>query len=517
MYEEDEDYSVAVISSDREEHIRAVTWDIVKQETQSDSQMQLLITLINSTFPEDKSEMSPELISYWPVRNSLYIVDGVILMKDQVLIPSTLRNGILLASSNEDKVRIVIPSNLRREIIRTLHSAHQGVTGMNERARASVYWPGITKDIQSARESCHKCNNIMPSQPRMPPIEPWIPTTPFEAIACDFFKLIGHYYFVAADRLSGWFEVQKVSVGTSEAGAEGLCKALRRLMVTFGVPVEVSSDGGPEFVATETADFFKRWGIRHRLSSVCLPSSNGRAELAVKTAKRLLMGNISSNGKLDTDSLARALLTYRNTPDPSCKLSPAQILLGRPLRDALPCINKDLMVFNNECIHPEWRKAWKLKEDALRTRYAKSIENLSEHSQPLTPLRHGDHVMIQNQYGHYPKKWDKSGVIVETKDNDQYTVKVAGTGRLTLRNRRFLRRYSPEVQPGVPSVTCPQTFDKPHLERYLPDTPTDDFPGNTVQNGHTPTKGKESSICFYACYSQRATNSKPKDCNSTID
>ena len=150
----------------------------------------------------------------------------------------------------------------------------------------------------------------MPSQARTPPLEPWIPSTPFEAIACDYFHFKGHYYFVAADRLSGWLEVQQIKVGTNEAGAEGLCKALRRLMITFGVPIEISSDGGPEFIAGETDAFFKRWGIRHILSSVSLPSSNGRAELAVKTAKRLLMDNISPNGSLDNDG--KIILTNFN-------------------------------------------------------------------------------------------------------------------------------------------------------------------------------------------------------------
>ena len=126
-------------------------------------------------------------------------------------------------------------------------------------------------------------------------------------------------------------------------------------MVTFGVPVEVSSDGGPEFDSAETSAFFNRWGIHHRLSSVSFPSSNGRAELAVKTAKRLLMDNVSANGKLDNDGIVRALLTYRNTPDPVCKLSPAEILLRRPLRDTLPIIRKDIMSFNNPQISNHWR------------------------------------------------------------------------------------------------------------------------------------------------------------------
>ena len=55
--------------------------------------------------------------------------------------------------------------------------------------------------------------------------------------------------------------------------------------------------------------------------------------------------------------------------------------------------------------------------------------------------------MIQNQSGRFPKKWDKSGMIVEVKGHDQYVVKVAGSGRLTLRNRRFLRRYNVPQRP----------------------------------------------------------------------
>ena len=156
--------------------------------------------------------------------------------------------------------------------------------------------------------------------------------------------------------------------------------------------------------------------------------------------------------------MVRALLMHRNTPDPGCKLSTSQILLGRQLRDSLLYINKEIMSFNNPEILVQWREAWMAKEDALTTRYVKTLENLSEHSRTLQPLHHGDHVMVQNQCGRFPKKWDKSGIVVETKTNDQYVVKVAGSGRLTLRNRRFLRKYDthykqrPEwnfVPPGV--------------------------------------------------------------------
>ena len=97
-------------------------------------------------------------------------------------------------------------------------------------------------------------------------------------------------------------------------------------------------------------------------SSVSFPSSNGRAELAVKMTKRLLMNNVGPNGDLNSDKVVRTLLTQRNTPDLGCRLSSAQVLFGRPLRDTLPMTKKDL-VFNNPQFLKQWRDTWKLKGD----------------------------------------------------------------------------------------------------------------------------------------------------------
>ena len=181
-------------------------------------------------------------------------------MKEHIVLPPSLRDTAMLESPPGFMSRIVIPMSLRPEVVRSLHSAHQGISSMNERAKASVYWPGITSDIRRVRQNCNGCNLNMPSQAKTPPAEPCIPTSPFEAIVADYFDHLGSHYFVSADRLSGWVEMQQIKVGTSDAGATGLCTALRRMMVTFGVPLEIASDGGPEFTADETQAFFKRWG-----------------------------------------------------------------------------------------------------------------------------------------------------------------------------------------------------------------------------------------------------------------
>ena len=96
--------------------------------------------------------------------------------------------------------------------------------------------------------------------------------------------------------------------GSNIAGAAVLISLVRTYFATFGVPDEVSTDGGPKFTAFATQQFFTTWGVKHHASSAYFPQSNGRAEVAVKVAKRLLMANISPSGDLNNDSFLQALL-----------------------------------------------------------------------------------------------------------------------------------------------------------------------------------------------------------------
>ena len=66
----------------------------------------------------------------------------------------------------------------------------------------------------------------------------------------------------------------------------------------------------------------KQYGIKHRVSSVANPHANSRAELGVKTVKRLLRENTGKFGHLNVAKVSRALMGFRNTPDRDTKLSP---------------------------------------------------------------------------------------------------------------------------------------------------------------------------------------------------
>ena len=228
------------------------------------------------------------------------------------------------------------------------------------------------------------------------------------------------------------------------------------------------------------------------------------ADLTVNASKRLLKENIGSNGELNKDRKIQDLLTQRNTLDQGYKLSPAQIRLGRNLNDSLPYISKNDMAYNNPQILNIWRNAWSKKEEALRSRYVKSLENLSEHTRSLSPLNCGDHVMIQNQAGNFPNKWGKSGIIVELKDYHQYIVKVDGSGRLTVRNRKFLRKFNPPV--------CKSGSSIPYLRKANIPLQKSVFSGNDDK--------RDSKKSFDGVRSQKGIRFKAEDnfgkiCNTT--
>ena len=237
---------------------------------------------------------------------------------------------------------------------------------------------------------------------------------------------------------------------------------MRDYFATFCIAELFSSDGASIFTSHLFKDFCTRWGINQRISSAYHPRSNKRAEVAVKSAKRLIRDSLGPAGSLNTDALARALLAHRNTPDPITGLSPSQIIFGRKLRDFTPCSP------GNYTPREEWRVAAEQRELAMAQRHVKTAEALSKGSKQLAPLIEGDSVSIQDQTGTTPKRWSKTGRILEILGNDSYFVKVDGSQRIIKRNRQFLRKLE-TFQPDTDTPAMPATYHTPS-QAPLPDT-----------------------------------------------
>ena len=241
-----------------------------------------------------------------------------------------------------------------------------------------------------------------------------------------------------------------------------LISICRDIFQSYGAPEELSSDGGPPFTSLPFTHFLQDWAVKHRLSSATYPQSNGLAELAVKSAKRIISGNTGAQWSLDNDCTARAILQYRNTPIQNIGLSPAQLPLHCRLCDFIP---SQPTLYKP---HADWIAAAKNCEIILSRWNARLIEQYNKTTHTLCPLQKGQIVTIQRPT---TRRWDTTGQVIKTLPNHQYRVRVDGSGRITLRNCRFLRKLEtpttpPPIPNAVPETSTPNpnpTFLKPNI------------------------------------------------------
>ena len=93
------------------------------------------------------------------------------------------------------------------------------------------------------------------------------------------------------------------------------------------------TDGLSIFFAQEMKDFFKRFVIEHKVSSVSNPHANLRSEGSVKSLKRMPRDIVGNSGSLDSDAVAEAFLCHANTRCRIFHKSPSEIAYGKCLKD----------------------------------------------------------------------------------------------------------------------------------------------------------------------------------------
>ena len=276
-----------------------------------------------------------------------------------------------------------------------------------------------------ACRACDTCRLRLPSQPSEPPLNDHAPQLPFESVSADLFQCQGQHFIVYVDRLTGWPCEARLGHSTT---SHAVIIALRRWFPDIGVPAVLNTDGGPQFSSRKFAEFCQRWGIDHISSSPHYPQSNGHAEAGVKPLMTLIF-KTTTNGNLDTESFARGLLEWRNTPNASGK-SPAQLLLGRPLSSFILTHRRD------------FDSAWTTRADSADSVPGEQLPPSPRTSGRILPnLPLGTHIDIQDPTS---KLWTRRGVIGRHRDCNVWLP----SGRILWRNRRSLG-------PRIPAIPIP--------------------------------------------------------------
>jgi transposase InsO family protein len=324
----------------------------IKQLQCRDEVCQAITNFCQSGWPERKT-LSPQLKPYFPLAAEF-----------------SVEEGLLLRGS-----RIVIPHPLRAEMLKRIHEGHQGITKCRERARSSVWWPGLSTDLKQLVEGCMECakTQVQPAQPLTP--SP-LPELPWQRVATDLFQWKNATYLLVVDYYSRYIEIAKLDRTT----AEEVVIRMKGMFARHGIPEVVVSDNGPQYSCEAFRLFAADYQFQHNTSSPYYPESNGEAERAVRTIKGLL--------KKSSDPY-KALLAYRTTPTRT-GYSPSELLMGRLLRSTVPVskAQRQPRLIDPECLR---------ERDERNKQRQKANFDSRRAARELPPLHPGDPVWLPDK------------------------------------------------------------------------------------------------------------------------
>ena len=99
--------------------------ELIHEETSKDPTLTLLRHYIHMGWPNDRRMLPQELYMFWNYREDL-----------------SMENGLITKGA-----RLLIPSTLRKKVLEQIHNGHLGIEKCMFKARDSVFWPGISKNI----------------------------------------------------------------------------------------------------------------------------------------------------------------------------------------------------------------------------------------------------------------------------------------------------------------------------------------------------------------------------------
>ncbi|XP_054267072.1 uncharacterized protein K02A2.6-like [Macrosteles quadrilineatus] len=382
------------------------------------------------------AQLKLQILDEWPVKSSLpNEIQEYFNVKDEL----SCIAGLLLRGT-----RMIIPQELRAEMLERLHSGHFGITKTRKRALGTMWWPGISQEIERKIKSCPVCiqNSTNHSEPLIPRT---VPDYPWQNVSVDLFKHEDKWYMVIVDHYSRYFEVEEMH----RMSASDVIRVCKTTFSRFGIPQRVYSDSGTQFHHIDSSEFklfAKEWGFSTFRSSPHHHQGNGAAEAAVKVAKGLM--------KKNKDKFELALLSYRTSPLET-GFSPSELMYGRKLRDNLPSTLVGNPVENKNFLERENKYQNKYKIQFDKRHGASGLSELEVGSMVwITDLRrHGKVVRRLNEPRSYLVETDKRTI----RRNRKFLVPApyyGGDGILSNCSSMVLNRpCSSRDRPGAGTVT----------------------------------------------------------------
>ena len=285
----------------------------IATDTSADDEMQAVVTAIQQNW---SSPSQKKLTPYYQMRNELSIFN--------------FKNQAIITKGD----RTVIPRSLTSKLLRLCHENHIGMSKMKSVLRASVYWPGMDKDVEAFCRACNFCLMHATRGDRAPlkqvasQVE-----VPWSKIAIDLtgpsHALDGHTLLTVIDLHSRYPEAYIIPNGSVRHIIEKLCDVFSR----WGLPQFVISDNAPVFCSAEFNEFLAHHMVQPLKASVYYPQSNSTVERLHFTIKNRLARIKSEFPRKSLQAcLYQILFDIRSTPNEVTGQTPFFLLTGRVMR-----------------------------------------------------------------------------------------------------------------------------------------------------------------------------------------
>ncbi|KAK0604330.1 hypothetical protein LWI29_014567 [Acer saccharum] len=223
------------------------------------------------------------------------------------------------------------------DVLKSLHQEecrnHSGARSLSNRAiTAGYYWPTMRIDSQNHVKSCDKCQRFAPIS-HLPPgmlnsiSAPW----PFMKWGMDIVGKLPAapggvvYMLVLTDYFTKWVEIGAYQQVRDTEVRNFIWK---NIICRFGVPKEIVTDNGSQFISFNFKNFYDKYAIKLSFSTPRYPQANGQAESTNKTIVNTLKKRLEAKKSQWAEKLPEILWSYRTTPRRSTGETPFSLVYG---------------------------------------------------------------------------------------------------------------------------------------------------------------------------------------------
>ena len=264
-----------------------------------------------------------------------------------------------------DKKQILIPPNMRTDIIKYFHTnfsgLHQSAKRIYKVMKQYVYWFGMFKDIKLYIQYCKICKMAKKNANKKEGyLQLFTPSKPFEMVCIDIVGPLpvtrrgNRYILTTIDKFTRFVHMIPVQTIT----AENIAYEFRaEYLLKYGIPDKILSDRGSQFTGYIFKILCKLYGVDKIFTTAYHPETNGMIERFHRYLKERLRV-IAAEYDLDFIKyddwdiyLPEIEFSYNNTPNEMTKKAPYEVIYGHLLNTPIQHIlNKDIQTVVEETV-----------------------------------------------------------------------------------------------------------------------------------------------------------------------